>query len=130
MGSSSSSPELRDAREILEERRAEDGRVTIERQRLHRRRRTREIDAYAAGAGAIDYGGGCLALTPSLRQVEWPSKFSPRIPAIYDGDTNPSSFLQLYSTAMKAAGVDHKIMANWFPLALGPMAQKWMMHLP
>ena len=74
------------------------------------------------GTGAIDYGGGCLARRPSLRQVSWPLKFSPRIPVIYDGDTNPTSFLQVYSTVMAAAGADHKVMANWFPLPLGQTA--------
>ena len=66
---------------------------------------------------AIDYGGGCLALRPSLRQVTWPSKFRPSIPIIYNGDTNPINFLQIYSTAMVAAGADANVMANWFPLS-------------
>ena len=100
MGSSSSSPEPCDAREIIKERRAEDGRVMIERRRSQQRRRPNEADARTAGTGAIDYGGGCLALRPSLRQVSWPQKFSPRIPAVYDGDTNPTNFLQLYATAI------------------------------
>ena len=65
----------------------------IERQRLHRRRRNREIDAYVAGTGAIDYGGGCLALTPSLRQVDWPSKFPPGFPPSTTGiRTPPASY--------------------------------------
>ena len=31
---------------------------------------------------------------------------------------------------LAAAGADHKVMANWFPLALGPSAQKWIMNQP
>ena len=31
---------------------------------------------------------------------------------------------------MVAAGADDKVMANWFPLALGPSSQKWIMHQP
>ena len=89
-----------------------------------------EVDARTAGTGAIDYGGGCLALRPSLRQVSCPVKFSPRVPTPYNGDMNPTRFLQVYSTAMAAAGADHKVMANWFPLALGLLAQKWIMNIP
>jgi hypothetical protein len=107
-----SSPERRDVREIINDRRAEDRRVTIERRHRQQRRRASEVDARTAGTGAVDYGGGCLALRPSLRQVNWPSKFRPSIPVIYDGDTNPTSFLQIYSTTMVAAGADQRVMAN------------------
>ena len=130
VGSSSSSPEPRDAREVIDERHTEDGRIRIERHRAQQRRHANEFDARTAGTGTIDYGGGCLALRPSLRQVSWPTKFSPRVPTPYNGDTNPTSFLQVYSTAMVAAGANHKVMANWFPLALGPLAQKWIMNQP
>ena len=75
VGSSTSSPEPRDAREIIRERRVKDGRVTIEPLRDRQRRHANEVDAHAAGTGAVDYGGGCLALKPSLRQVNWLSKF-------------------------------------------------------
>ena len=54
--------------------------------------------------------------------MSWPTKFSPRVPTPYNGDTNPTNFLQVYSTAMAAAGADHKVMAKWLPLALGPLA--------
>ena len=130
VGSSSSSRKPRDAREVIDERRAKYGPVRIESHHTQQRRRASEVDARTAGTGTIDYCWGCLALRPSLRQVSWPTKFSPRVPAPYNGDTNPTSFLQVYSTAMAAAGTDHKVMANWFPLALGPLAQKWIMNQP
>jgi hypothetical protein len=116
VGSSLSSPERRDAREIINDRRTEDGRVTIERHHHQQWRRANEVDARTAGTGAVDYGGGCLALRPSLCQVNWPSKFHPSVPVMYDGDTNPTSFLQIYSTAMVAAGADQRVMPTGFRL--------------
>ena len=61
------SPKPRCAREIIDERHVEDRRVTIKRHRIQQRRHANEVDARTAGTGAIDYGGGFLALRPSLR---------------------------------------------------------------
>ena len=49
-------------------------------------------------------GVGCAALAEHLRAVAWPSKFRPHLPEKYDGTTNPSEFLQVYVTAITAAG--------------------------
>jgi hypothetical protein len=89
-----------------------------------------QAGAAEAGAAALEYGGGCLAFTPALRQVAWPSKFHPIVPVKFEGNTNPKEFLALYSTAMVAARANEKIMANWFPMALKGTALSWLMHLP
>jgi hypothetical protein len=62
----------------------------------------------------------------------WPTKFCPNVPVIYDRASNPPvlSGLQQHNTAMVAAGVDAKIMANWFPLAVMPTTWSWLMNLP
>ena len=56
-------------------------------------------------AGIPVAGVGCAALADHLRTVAWPSKFHPHLPEKYDGTTNPSEFLQVYVTAITAAGV-------------------------
>ena len=89
---SSASPPRRDARQVLDDREAEDARNRIERRRA-RRRATDAADPRAAGAGALGYGGGCLAFTPALRQVSWPDRFRPGAAGMYDGNSNPREFL-------------------------------------
>jgi hypothetical protein len=61
------------------------------------------VEPSELGQASLDYGGGCLALTPALRQVEWPAKFWANSFGQYDGTTNPREFLHLYTTAMVAA---------------------------
>jgi hypothetical protein len=68
--------------------------------------------ATEVGVAALEYGGGCLAYTPTLRQVAWPSKFRPLVPVKFNGNTNTKEFLALYTTAMVAAGANQKIIAN------------------
>ena len=68
--------------------------------------------------------------TPALRQVQWPHKFHPGYTGTYDGGSNPREFLQIYSTAMVAAGADDKVMANWFSMVLKPAVRSWLMNLP
>lgn len=75
------------------------------------------------------YKVGCLALSPELRQVVWPPKFHLDVPK-YDEAQDPAKYLQLYTTAVHAAGGSEKVMANWFPLVLKGAAQSWLMNLP
>ena len=56
--------------------------------------------------------------------------FHPSQDQTYDGSTNPTKYLQLYSTMMVSFGANHKIMANWFLMTLRSMARSWVMHLP
>jgi hypothetical protein len=74
-------------------------------------------------------GVGCAALVDHLRAASWPSKFRPHLPKKYDGTSNPSEFLQVYVTAITAAGGNTAVMATYFHVALSGPAQTWLMNL-
>jgi hypothetical protein len=74
-------------------------------------------------------GVGCAALADHLRTVAWPSKFRPHLPEKYDGSSNPSEFLQVYITAITAAGGNDAVMASYFHVALTGPAWTWLMNL-
>jgi hypothetical protein len=61
--------------------------------------------------------------------VAWPSKFWPHLPEKYDVSTNPSEFLQVYITAITAAGGNNAVMASYFHMALTGPARTWLMNL-
>jgi hypothetical protein len=69
-------------------------------------------------AGVPLAGVGCAALADHLRTATWPPKFRPHLPEKYDGTSNPSEFLQVYVTAITAAGGDTIVMATYFHVAL------------
>jgi hypothetical protein len=72
-------------------------------------------------AGVPLAGVGCAALADHLRATTWPSKFRSHLLEKYDGTSNPSEFLQVYVTAITAAGGDTAVMATYFHVALsGP----------
>jgi hypothetical protein len=50
------------------------------------------------------------------------------LPEKYDGTTNPSEFLQVYVTAITAAGGGTAVMAAYFHIALSGPAQTWLMN--
>jgi hypothetical protein len=72
---------------------------------------------------------GCAALADHLRAVSWPPKFRPHLPEKYDGTSNPSDFLQVYVTAITAAGGNTTVMATYFHVALCGPARTWLMNL-
>jgi hypothetical protein len=74
-------------------------------------------------------GVGCAALADHLRTTSWPPKFRPHLPDKYDGTSNPSEFLQVYVTAITAAGGNTVVMATYFHVALSGPAQTWLMNL-
>jgi hypothetical protein len=74
-------------------------------------------------------GVGCAALADHLRTTTWPSKFRPHLSEKYDGTSNPSEFLQVYVTAITAAGGDTAVMATYFHVALSGPARTWLMNL-
>jgi hypothetical protein len=80
-------------------------------------------------AGVPLAGVGCAALADHFRAATWPSKFRPHLPEKYDGTSNPSEFLQVYITAITAAGGDTTVMATYFHVALSGLAQTWLMNL-
>jgi hypothetical protein len=72
---------------------------------------------------------GCAALGDHLRAATWPSKFRPHLPEKYDGTSNPSEFLEVYITAITAAGGDTAVMVTYFHVALSGPARTWIMNL-
>jgi hypothetical protein len=74
-------------------------------------------------------GVGCAALADHLRAVVWPSKFRPHLLEKYEGSTNLSEFLQVYITAIMAAGGNDTVMASYFHIALTGPARTWLMNL-
>jgi hypothetical protein len=80
-------------------------------------------------AGVPLAGVGCVALADHLRAASWPSKFRPHLPEKYDGTSNPSEFLQVYVTAITAAGGNIAVMATYFHVALSGPARTWLMNL-
>jgi hypothetical protein len=127
------SPSVRSARtedlriELNRRRAGEDARVSIERARGRRLNiEGRDLDAELATEALAPQGPvqapvsrvGCTALADHLRAVAWPSKFRPHLPEKYDGSTNPSEFLQVYITAITAAGVNDAVMASYFSCSL------------
>jgi hypothetical protein len=124
-----------DLRAELNHRRAgEDARVSLERARERRQNiNGRDLDQdFAAVApqtpmgtrsqtGVPLAGVGCAALADHLHAVSWPPKFQPYLPEKYDGTTNLSEFLQVYVTAITAAGGNTPVMATYFHVAFsGP----------
>jgi hypothetical protein len=132
-----------DLRTELNRRRAgEDARVSLERaseRRLNFEGRNLDQDFAAVTpqtlvgariqAGVPLAGVGCAALADHLRAVTWPSKFRPHLPEKYDDTSNSSEFLQVYITAIMAAGGDTAIMATYFHVALSGPARTWLMNL-
>jgi hypothetical protein len=132
-----------DRRAELDRRRAgEDARVSLERARECRQNiegRNLDQDFVAAApqtpmgtrsqAGVPLAGVGCAALTDHLRAASWPPKFRPHLPENYDGTSNPSEFLQVYVTAITAAGGNTAVMATYFHVALSGPARTLLMNL-
>jgi hypothetical protein len=124
-----------DLRAELNRRRAgEDARVSLERARERRqnfegRNLNQDFAPLAPqtprGAqihmGVPLVGVGCTALANHLRAATCLPKFRPHLPEKYDGTSNPSEFLQVYVTAITAAGGNTVVMASYFHVALtGP----------
>jgi hypothetical protein len=132
-----------DLRTELNHRRAsEDTRVSLERAREHRlnfegRNLNQDFATVTPQtpkgaqiqAGVPLAGVGCAALADHLRAVTWPSKFRPQLPEKYDVMSNLSEFLQVYVTAITAAGGDTAVMATYFHVALSGLARTWLMNL-
>ena len=64
-----------------------------------------------------------------MHNVHWPSNFKPGKIERYDGTTNPDEFLQVYNTAIEAAGGDEKVMANYLHTRLSGAARSWLTSL-
>jgi hypothetical protein len=128
--------------ELNHRRTGEDARVSLERARERRQNIDgRDLDQdFAAVApqtpvgtrsptGVPLAGVGCAALADHLRAASWPSKFQLHLPEKYDGTSNPSEFLQVYVTAITAAGGNTTVMATYFHVALSGPTRTWLMNL-
>jgi hypothetical protein len=80
-------------------------------------------------AGVPLVGVGCAALANHLRAASWPPKFRSHLPEKYDGMSNPSEFLQVYVTAITAAGGNTVVMATYFHVALSGPTRTWLVNL-
>jgi hypothetical protein len=132
-----------DLRAELNRRRAgEDARISLERARERRQNiegRNLDQDFVAVAPQApmgtrsqagVSLGGvGCVAIVDHLRAASWPSKFRMHLPEKYDGTSNPSEFLQVYVTAITAAGGNTAVMATYFHVALSGPARTWLINL-
>jgi hypothetical protein len=128
--------------ELNHRRTREDARVSLERARERRQNiegrnldRDFATEASQTPVGARSQTGvplagmGCAALTDHLCTASWPPKFRPHLPEKYDGTTNPLEFLQVYVTAIMAAGGNTAVMATYFHVALSGPARTWLMNL-
>jgi hypothetical protein len=132
-----------DLRVELNRRRAgEDARVSLKRARERRQNIDgRDLDqdfvavapqtpvATRSQTSVPFVGVGYAALADHLRAASWPPKFWSHLPKKYDGTTNPSKFLQVYVTAITAAGGNTAVMATYFHVALSGPARTWLMNL-
>jgi hypothetical protein len=132
-----------DLRDELNRRRAgEDARISLERAREHRQNlEGRNLEQDFAAVAPQTLGGaqfqtgiplagvGCAALADHLHAATWPSKFRPHLPEKYGGMTNLPEFLQVYVTAITAAGGDTAVMVTYFHVALSGPARTWLMNL-
>jgi hypothetical protein len=114
----------------------EDARISLERARERRQNfkgRNLEQDFTSRDAriqaGVPLIGVGCAALADHLRAATWPPMFRPHLSEKYDGTSNPSEFLQVYVTAITAAGGNTVVMASYFHVALTGLARTWLMNL-
>jgi hypothetical protein len=80
-------------------------------------------------AGVPLAGVGCATLADHLRATSWPPKFWPHLLEKYDGTSNLSEFLQVYVTAITAAGGNIAVMATYFHVVLSGSARTWLMNL-
>jgi hypothetical protein len=131
-----------DLRAELDRRRVgEDAKVSLERARERRQNiEGRNLDQdFAAAAPQTPMGTrsptgvpladvGCAALADHLHAASWPPKFRLHLPEKYDGTTNPSEFLQVYVTAITAAGGKTAVMATYFHVVLSGPARTWLMN--
>ena len=70
------------------------------------------------------------AYSRDLRSFNYPTNFKPQAIDKYDGKTNPEEWMRLYSTAIRAAGEDSFVMANYLPFYLEAAGRYWLNSLP
>lgn len=79
--------------------------------------------------GDLLYGACCVAFTSELCLAKWPRRFRSDLSIKYDGKISPVEFLNIYTTAVVAAGGNRQAPVNRFPMALQPNIHSWLMNL-
>ncbi|GJN31852.1 hypothetical protein PR202_gb20303 [Eleusine coracana subsp. coracana] len=72
---------------------------------------------------------GIKAYISRLPIARWSKGFKPVPIKKYDGQTNPREWLQLYSTAIRSAGGDSNVRANYLLVYLDPAVRIWLKSL-
>ncbi|GJN37228.1 hypothetical protein PR202_gb26187 [Eleusine coracana subsp. coracana] len=73
---------------------------------------------------------GIKAYIPRLRIAQWLKVFKPVPIEKYNGQANPREWLQLYSMAIRSAGGDSYVMANYLLICLDTAVRIWLTSLP
>ena len=60
------------------------------------------------------------AFSQRLTEVDCPEHFKPGAIEKYDGTMEPAQWLGVYQLAVRAAGGDSYVMANYLPMVLSP----------
>jgi len=60
----------------------------------------------------------------------WPRNFKLEKLKKYDGKENPENWITLYVIAVRSAGGDEHVMANYFPVVLDQAGHQWLLGLP
>jgi hypothetical protein len=82
--------------------------------------------APSASPGAVN---NFPAFSRRLRTIIYPKDFKPSIEK-YDGRSDPSIWLKMYSIAARASGGNEDHMARYFPLVMGKAPLLWLDNLP
>jgi hypothetical protein len=82
--------------------------------------------APSASPGAVN---NFLAFSRNLCMIRYPKDFKPAIEK-YDGRSDPSIWLKMYSIAARASGGNEDHMAGYFPLVMGKAPLLWLDNLP
>jgi hypothetical protein len=69
------------------------------------------------------------AFSRRLRTIRYPKDFKPSIEK-YDGRSDPSIWLKMYSIAARASGGNEDHMDGYFPLVMGKAPLLWLDNLP
>jgi hypothetical protein len=82
--------------------------------------------APSASPGAVN---NFSAFSRRLRTIRYPKDFKPSIEK-YDGRSDPSIWLKMYSIDARASGGNEDHMAGYFPLVMGKAPLLWLDNLP
>lgn len=73
---------------------------------------------------------GCKTFSSGVRYVTLSEKFKLSNMESFDGTQNPSEFLWIHTTTVRAIGGDEMVMANYSPIVLNGSAKTWLFNQP